>query len=79
MLSAFLAGYNEYIDCIGHHIGAGACVNVKREGVIFHLTHETKLAHMLSVDRVASSTDGDEVSANGWLLLVILDIVSSVT
>ena len=77
MLSAFLDDYNEYIDCIGHHIGAGACANVKREGVIFHLTHETKLVHMLSVDRVPSSTDDDdEVSANGWLLLVILDIVS---
>ena len=76
MLSTYLAGYNEYIDCIGHHIGAGACANVKREGVIFHLTQETKLVHMLSVDRVASSTDDDQVLANGWLLLVVLDIVS---
>ena len=66
--------YNEYVDCIGHHIGAGACANVKREGVIFHLTEDTKLVHMLSV---GECDDTDDLSAKGWLLLVIIDIVSS--
>ena len=68
-----LVGYNEYVECIGKHIGAGACANVKRDGVIFHLTQDTKLVHMLSVDKETSGNDDED---HGWLLLVIMDIVS---
>ena len=72
MLMLFTESYNEYIECIGYHIGAGACANVKREGVIYHLTDDTKLIHLLSVD----NKDDDDVTFSGWLLLVIRDIVS---
>ena len=72
MLMLFTESYNEYI---GYHIGAGACANVKREGLIYHLTDDTKLIHLLSVDNDTTNED-DDVTINGWLLLVIRDIVS---
>ena len=76
MLPTFLENYNEYIECVGRHIGAGACANVRREGLIYHLTDDTKLIHMLSVERESTTDEDDDATANGWLLLVITDIVS---
>lgn len=60
--------YNNYVDVIGHSIGAGACANVRRQGKMYHIEDDTKLIHFLSEE--------EEGTANDWLYIVIADIVS---
>ena len=50
-------------------MGAGACVNVKRNAKIYKIDDDTKMLHFLSEE-----PGGD----NDWLFIVIKDIVSRV-
>ena len=65
-VSTISVGYNNYVEVIGHNIGAGACANVRREEKIYCIEGETLLLHLLS---------GDEEHENDWLFIVIADIV----
>ena len=41
-------GYNAYVDTIGHAIGAGACVAVRRGNKVYTIADDMPLLHFLS-------------------------------
>ena len=43
-----LAGYNAYVEAIGHAIGAGACVAVRRGNKVYTIADDMPLLHFLS-------------------------------
>ena len=43
-----LVGYNAYVETIGHAIGAGACVAVRRGNKLYTIADDMPLLHFLS-------------------------------
>ena len=41
-------GYNAYVETIGHAIGAGACVAVRRGNKLYTIADDMPLLHFLS-------------------------------
>lgn len=72
-------GFNRYMDTIGGYISVGSSGDQRSRQDVFHISDSTTLIHFLSIDREASSEatmETDYLTMNGWLLTVILDIVS---
>ena len=69
----FSENYNHYLETIGHSIGAGACVNVRRENTTPRITRKTPLFRFLP-----GETSDEKEEQRDFIFLVIEDIVSRV-
>eukprot|EP00731_Ephydatia_muelleri_P026790 Em0018g890a len=63
-------GYNAYVETIGHAIGAGACVAVRRGNKLYTIADDMPLLHFLS-------DTPEEEEGNDWLYIVMADIINT--